>query len=250
MASSSTDGQSSGAKLLKTHAIPLPAINSGEFAKTFHQFADCKVLLIGDATHGTHEFYEARAAITKHMIAHHGFDVVAIEADWPDAEVIDRYVRRRPAPATAEGGNPVEKAFLRFPAWVWRNREMHDFIEWLREFNKGKGPTKSTGFYGLDLYSMDASMNAVINYLARVDGQMAQRARTRYGRLRPWLANSKDHDLDELVGIFRDYEGQLVEMLRDLLSKRSEYARNNPDEEEFITAEQNAKLVAGKYLPS
>lgn len=252
MASSSKDaGQSSAsdnaARVLAAHATPLPPITSNDFGKTFHQFTDCRVLLIGSGTHGTHEFYEARAAITKHLILHHGFNIVAIEADWPDAEVLDRYVRRRPVPVAAEGDDPFEHAFQRFPTWVWRNREMHDFVEWLRDFNKGKGPTKCTGIYGLDLYSMEESMRAVTNYLGHVDGKMAQLARTRYGRLRPWLDTAEDHDLDELARVFRDYEGQLVDMVRDIQSKRSEYAKSSyADEEEYHGADQNANLIAGQ----
>ncbi|KAL1865587.1 hypothetical protein VTK73DRAFT_5195 [Phialemonium thermophilum] len=254
-------------QLLREHAIPLadPTEDAVAFGRAFAPFADSRVVLLGGATHGTHEFQAARAAITRHLVARHGFNVVAIEADWPDAEVVDRYVRRRPMPASAdtqplphlhrtgrddEGLAQAEavvgRAFDHFPVWVWRNRETAAFVEWLREHNKGKGPARATGFHGLDLYSMGASMRAVVDYLAHVDGRMAQLARRRYGRLAHWVETPADEHpggVEELAQVFQDHEGEVVAMLRDLLAKRLEYARGHLTGEEFHTAEQNAKLV-------
>src|SRR3712207_9030765 len=112
--------------LIESAAEPLPDIDDPAFAELFDRFGDARVVLLGEATHGTSEFYRARAAITRRLIERHGFNIVAVEADWPDAARIDRYVRHRPR------GAPVEAAFSRFPTWMWRNEEVLAFVEWLR----------------------------------------------------------------------------------------------------------------------
>ncbi|RKK74828.1 hypothetical protein BFJ71_g17209 [Fusarium oxysporum] len=147
-------------ELLRDNVTPFTSIpeDSDTITRYFDSFSDCKVLLIGDASHGTSEFYSVRAELTKYMIVNHGFNIVAVEADWPDAEDVDRYTRRRPGPGqgTAEtlqmaNKEGRERAFLRFPTWMWRNMEVHDFVEWLRDYNKGREIREATGFYGLDL---------------------------------------------------------------------------------------------------
>src|SRR5436853_1615037 len=117
--------------VLRRHAEQLAPPLAAEFADPFDRFRDAKLVLLGEATHGTAEFYRARAAITRRLIEKHGFCIVAVEADWPDAARIDHYARSRTAPQRAE-----EKAFARFPSWMWRNREVHDFIDWLRQHNE------------------------------------------------------------------------------------------------------------------
>src|SRR3954452_22656128 len=111
---------------LRNHGEPLPGWDGDEFGRVFERFGDAKVVLLGEATHGTSEFYRARAAITRALIERHGFNIVAVEADWPDAAAIDRYVsyKSRPPEATP--------AFRRFPTWMWRNLEVHEFVDWLR----------------------------------------------------------------------------------------------------------------------
>lgn len=238
------------AHLIRTHAEPLPTLTESpeHLARQFDRYADCKVLLIGDASHGTSEFYAARAAITKHMIQHHGFNIVAVEADWPDAEAVDRFVRHRRGVGPSSGIDPAPKAkeppFMRFPTWMWRNMEVHDFVVWLREFNKGKHVQKAAGFYGLDLYSMGSSMNAVIQYLEKVDPPMAKVARERYGGLMVFAKDPHEYGLEMLMTTFAGYEKDVIEMLRDMLSKRLEYSAHLEDGEEFHSGEQNARVVA------
>ena len=128
--------------LLRENVEVLPPISDPSFATHFHQFGKFKIVLIGDGSHGTSEFYEARAKITQHLIEHYGFNIVAVEADWPDAEAIDRYVRRRVGHTSHIVVNENEAAFKRFPRWMWRNHEVHDFVEWLREHNRGLGKEK------------------------------------------------------------------------------------------------------------
>lgn len=244
--------------LIKAAAVSFPSVVSSRdaLARCFDSFGKCKVLLIGDASHGTSEFYAARAEITKYMIEHHGFNVVAVEADWPDAEAVDRYVRYRPSQSTGDVGviDPVpaakeagkKSAFLRFPTWMWRNVEVHNFVEWLRKYNKGSNVHNAVGFYGLDLYSMGASMEAVIEYLDKVDSKMAVVARERYSRLMVWAEDPQEYGLHTLMTGLKGYEKDVVAMLHDLLRKRLQYSEAQWDGEEFHSGEQNARLVVGE----
>ncbi|KAF4944747.1 hypothetical protein FGADI_12467 [Fusarium gaditjirri] len=243
---------SSTVELLRDNVTPFTSIpeDSDTITRYFDSFSDCKVLLIGDASHGTSEFYSIRAELTKYMIVNHGFNIVAVEADWPDAEVVDRYARRRPGPgqgtaetlqmANKEGREP---AFLRFPTWMWRNMEVHDFVEWLRDYNKGQEIREATGFYGLDLYSMGTSMRAVVDYLDTVDKDMADVARQRYGNLMSWAQGPHEYGLEVLTTAFQGYEEDVIDMLQDLLKKRIEYSAARGDGIEFHSAEQNARVV-------
>ena len=242
--------------LIQSSAIPFDSVSKSHdaFTKCFDSFGDCKVLLIGDASHGTSEFYAARAEITKYMIENHGFNIVAGEADWPDAETVDRYVRSRPGPGPAGSVEPIpvakeagrEAAFTRFPTWMWRNLEVHGFVEWLRRHNRGKDPHDAVGFYGLDLYSLGASIEAVIDYLDNVDPNLAEIARRRYHRLLDWAEEPQEYGLEAMMTAFQGYENEVVSMLKDLLSKRLEYSAAMWDGEEFHSGEQNAQVVVGE----
>ena len=132
---------------------------------------DARFVLLGEATHGTHEFYSERAAITKRLIAEKGFSILAIEADWPDSSRVHSYVRGTTTDANA---NEALSGFRRFPTWMWRNTVLLEFVEWLRSFNGGLDPKRSpVGFYGMDLYSLHASIEAVLKYLEKVDPDSA-----------------------------------------------------------------------------
>ncbi len=166
-------------RLIGAAAEPLPEPGDPAFAAALDRFADAKVVLLGEASHGTAEFYRARAAITRWLIERHGFSIVALEADWPDAASLDRYVRARPAPPHAE------PPFRRFPTWMWRNIEVEAFVEGLRAWNLDRPPELRAGVYGLDLYNLSASIRGVLNYLDSHDPQAAAIARERYGCLTP-----------------------------------------------------------------
>ncbi|TMI04713.1 MAG: erythromycin esterase family protein, partial [Betaproteobacteria bacterium] len=138
---------------------------------------DARFVLLGEASHGTHEFYEQRAQITKRLIEEKGFTAVAVEADWPDAYRVNRYVQ---GTSNDSDGEEALSGFKRFPTWMWRNSDVLDFVGWLREHNDGVSPATKAGFYGLDLYSLHSSMEAVLTYLHKVDPDAARRARYRY----------------------------------------------------------------------
>ena len=219
-------------------AEPLPAFDDDVFGALFDRFADARVVLLGEASHGTSEFYRARDAITRRLVSAHGFNIVAVEADWPDAASIDRYVRDRPAHARA---GPDEPAFSRFPTWMWRNVEVEAFVEWLRAHNAGKPPEGRAGFFGLDLYSLNKSIRVVVDYLERVDPEAAMVARKRYGCLTPWAKQPAAYGKLALTSGFALCEKAVLEALRELLESHLEYAGS--DGVEFLDAAHNARLV-------
>ena len=215
---------------------PLPDPGDAAFGALFDRFAEAQIVLLGEASHGTREFYRGRAAITRRLIERHGFTLVAVEADWPDAASIDRFVRHRPPQPDAE------PAFRRFPTWMWRNTDVEAFTRWLRAHNAALPAERRAGFYGLDLYSLGASMRAVIDYLDTVDAEAARIARERYGCLTPWQREPSLYGRVALNDAYRSCEDKVARMLQDLLARRLDYAAR--DGERFFDAAQNARLVA------
>ena len=224
-------------EMMAAAAEPLPDPDDPAFGRLFDRFADRRVVLLGEASHGTSEFYRARAAVTRRLIEEHGFTIVAVEADWPDAAVIDRYVRHRAARAGAE------PPFQRFPTWMWRNTDVLAFTDWMRQHNESvPEPNDRAGFYGLDLYNMSGSIAAVLEYLDKIDPKAAVVARERYGCLTPWQKEPSTYGRAVLTSGYRKCEQVVVEQCRALLEKRLEYTRQ--DGESFLDAAQNARLIA------
>lgn len=225
--------------LLDRDAVHLAPPDAREFADPFRRFGNARLVLLGEATHGTSEFYRARAAITRLLIENHGFNIVAAEADWPDAARIDQFVRGR-EPAMSE-----EKAFARFPSWMWRNNEFREFVDWLRAFNDKRPPRARVEFRGLDVYSLRASIAAVLAYLDKVDPNAASIARERYGCLTPWQSDPAEYGSAVLSG-YRSCEDKAVAQLNSLLEKRLNYIAR--DGEAFFDAAQNARVVRAAEL--
>lgn len=224
------------ADALRPYLEPLPPPEKAdEFGAIFDRFGDATVILLGEATHGTSEFYRARAAITRRLIEKHGFTVVAVEADWPDAARIDAYVRHH-AKRPHRG-----ESFVRFPTWMWRNNEVLEFADWLRGYNEGKSPERQASFHGLDVYSLSESMHAVISYLDRVDVQASERARYRYGCLSPWQEDPAKYGQAVVHGGLDPCEANVVEQLKEMLAKRLEWI--DQDGETWFDAAQNARIV-------
>src|SRR3954471_19427866 len=214
--------------------LPMPE-HDAAFGGFFDRFGDARIVLLGEATHGTSEFYRARAAITKRLITQHGFNIVAVEADWPDASRIDRYVRHL-APAAS-----ARQAFARFPTWMWRNEEVLGFLDWLRHHNESLPAERRTAFRGLDVYSLGASIEAVLAYLDTVDPNAAAGARRRYGCLTPWQDEPADYGRAVLHGRKDSCEEAAIAQLNELLAHRLNYMRQ--DGEAFFDAAQNARIV-------
>jgi putative phosphoribosyl transferase len=226
----------SPAAILRAAAEPLPTPDDPAFAAAFDRFASARIVLLGEASHGTSEFYRARAAITRRLIEHHGFTIVAVEADWPDAAAVDRYVRQSPhRPMLAP-------PFTRFPTWMWRNKDVDDFVSFLRRHNAMKSPGERVGFYGLDLYNMTASIAAVLTYLDRVDPTAAEVARSRYACLSPWSREPAAYGRASLTEGYALCEQPVTRILMDLLQKELRYVEQ--DGAQFFDAARNAWLVA------
>ncbi len=202
-----------------------------------------RFVLLGEATHGTHEFYWARAEITKRLITEKGFVAVAVEADWPDAYRVNRYVRGRSGDPTARD---ALAGFKRFPIWMWRNTDVLDFIEWLRARNTSLPPdARKTGFYGLDLYSLHASIEAVVSYLEKVDPEAAKRARYRYSCFEHFGEDTQAYGYAAGFNLSKSCEDEVVAQLIELQQHTAEYAKRDGQvaEDEFFYAEQNARLA-------
>ena len=227
--------------VLDDHARPITG-NEEDLDPILDRVGDRSLVLLGEATHGTHEFYDLRARITKRLIEEKGFTGVAVEADWPDAYRVNRFVRQ------TDGGEHAAAAladFERFPTWMWRNRDVLSFVEWLHDHNRGLPSERRVGFFGLDLYSLNASIEAVLDYLDRTDPDGAVAARERYAcfdhnggdaqgygldvhmSVRP---SCRDAAIDQLVALRRDADAALR---RDGLLA----------EDEHFQAEQNARVV-------
>ena len=198
--------------MIAAAAEPLPDPDDPGFGALFDRYGDRRVVLLGEASHGTAEFYRARAAITRRLIEHHGFTIVAVEADWPDAAAINRYVMHH---STRKFSGA---AFSRFPTWMWRNTVVERFSRWLRDHNaKVADPERRAGFYGLDIYNMQGSIAAVLDYLDEVDPEAARIARERYGCLMPWQRDPATYGRAVLSQRYRDCESEVVAQLRALL---------------------------------
>jgi protein-L-isoaspartate(D-aspartate) O-methyltransferase len=225
------------ARLLRETAEPLSSIADSDLGALLERIGGARVVLLGEATHGSAEFYRMRARITRELIERKGFSLVAVEADWPDAAWVDRYIGHAAAPPP--GGPP----FARFPQWMWRNAEVAEFVEWLREHNAANHEREArVGFYGLDLYSMYGSIGVVVDYLDRVDPAAARLARARYGCLTPWSESPAAYGRAATSGRARGCESEVVAVLVDMVARRLQYAQM--DGRHFFDAAQNARLIA------
>ncbi|MGH7241884.1 MAG: protein-L-isoaspartate(D-aspartate) O-methyltransferase [Phycisphaerales bacterium] len=224
--------------LIAQNAEPFSEIAQAPLDPLIDRIGDARVVLIGEATHGTSEFYRMRARVTQELIQRKGFTVVAIEGDWPDTRTIDRYVRGQPRASVP----PIrEPAFSRFPTWMWRNHEMRDFVHWLAEHNKGLAPDKQVSIHGLDLYSLNNSIGAVLDYLDRVDPVAAESARIRYGCFSPWEMDPATYGRAAVSGRLRSCEDDVVQVMIDLFKQRMKYLAE--DDEAFFDAERNATVI-------
>ena len=215
-----------------------------DFDALLARIGDAPYVLIGEASHGTHEFYRIRAEITKRLIADRGFSGVAVEADWPDAYRVNRYVR-----GVSDDADATEalRGFVRFPQWMWRNADVLDFIGWLRAFNDTRAhPDEKAGFYGLDLYSLHASIDAVLTYLRRVDPEAAERARERYACFDQYGSDPQSYGYATSTRLGPSCEAEVVAQLVELRRMAGDIAHRDgrlAADEQFF-AEQNAQVVA------
>lgn len=233
--------------LVKDAAYPLTR-SARDYDPLLKFIGDARFVLLGEASHGTHEFYRERAQITKRLIREKGFNAVAVEADWPDAWRVNRYVQSQSGDADAA---EALSGFKRFPAWMWRNADVLDFVGWLRAYNESlKQGAQTTGFYGLDLYSLHASIEAVLNYLDKVDPAGAARARHRYACFENFGQDPQAYGFAAGMGLSRTCESEVVAQLVELQKRAAEYARRDGRiaEDDFFYAQQNARLIKSAEL--
>lgn len=203
---------------------------------------EARLVLLGEATHGTHDFYRLRSLITRRLIEEKGFAAVAVEADWPDAYRINRYVRG--VGADVEAIESLQD-FRRFPTWMWRNADVLDFVGWLRTHNDSRPESTRAGFYGLDLYSLHASMAAVLSYLRKVDPAGADRARARYACFDRFGGQAQTYAYAAATGLTPSCEREVITQLLELHQRRADYAQRDGRvaADDYFHAAQNARLV-------
>jgi len=204
---------------------------------------DARLVLLGEASHGTHDFYAERARLTQRLIVEKGFHAVAVEADWPDAYRVNRFVRNLGEDRDAD---TALSGFKRFPVWMWRNVDVLDFVRWLRAHDDSlPAGAPKVGFYGVDLYSLHASIDEVLKYLAKVDPEAARLARERYRCFDDLGGNVEEYARSAALGVVRSCEDAVVKQLVDLLQQRSApgAAGDGDGDEEWFQAVQNARVV-------
>jgi len=236
-------GESAALEALRVDARPLDG-GEHDYDALLELVGDARLVLLGEASHGTHEFYRERARVTRRLIEERGFMAVAIEGDWPDADRVNRYVQ-----GAGEDGDAEQAlgGFRRFPTWMWRNADVLDFVGWLRAHNEERAPSpRGVGFYGLDLYSMGASMEAVVTYLEQVDPAGAARARRRYECLHPYSKDSAGYGEAVLLGVSEPCRRRVLEQLVELRRSAGGYIHQDGlvAEDRYFLAEQNATVVA------
>ncbi|MDB5883223.1 MAG: Erythromycin esterase [Ramlibacter sp.] len=225
---------------LHTHLHPVHA-NPADYDPLLRLIGDARLVLLGEASHGTQDFYRERIAITRRLITEQHFTAIAVEADWPDAWRVNRYVRGLSDDADASA---ALAGFQRFPSWMWRNTEVRDFLEWLREYNRGRGRQEQVGFYGIDLYSLFTSAQAVLAYLDRTDPEAARQARARYACFDHAREDSQTYGYGASFGLSASCEDEAVQQLREM----NRLMTNQPpapglERDEAFFATQNARLV-------
>ena len=229
------------ANVARTHAKPLRS--SADLDPLMDRIGDARFVLLGEASHGTSEFYTWRAELSKRLIAEKGFSFIAVEGDWPDCYRVNRYVKGMRD--SGDSAFDALHAFDRWPTWMWANREVVELAEWLREYNDGRPMDARAGFYGLDVYSLWDSMHAVVRYLDRVDPSLAQQARRAYACFEPYGEDAQEYARATVL-VPASCEEEAVSVLRDLRSRGQEFADDGRDA--YFNAEQNALVAKNAEL--
>jgi erythromycin esterase-like protein len=235
-------GSSPDAALIgEIQSLARPLRNPDDLDPLIEAIGDSRYVLLGEASHGTSEFYTWRAEISKRLIVEKGFSFVAVEGDWPDCYSVNRYVKSLDG-YTAE---KVLHAFARWPTWMWANREICDFVEWIRNHNVGMPEQREAGFYGLDVYSLWESMHAVLEYLERMDPELARTARRAYSCFEPYEEDAQEYARATAL-VPTSCEAEAVSILRALRTRASEFRDDGRDA--FFNAEQNALVARNAEL--
>ena len=222
-----------------------PLHDASDLDPLIDRIGDARYVLLGEASHGTSEYYTWRAELSKRLIREKGFSFVAVEGDWPDCYRVNRYAKSYPSSgATAR---EVLHAFDRWPTWMWANEEIVDLVEWLRRYNDQRrlSEDRRVGFYGLDVYSLWDSMRAVVDYLEHIDPQLAANAKRAYRCFEPYGEDEQEYARATYL-VPTSCEDEAVSVLRTLRSRAPEYAQDG--REAFFNAEQNAFVAKNAEL--
>lgn len=226
---------------IEAAAVPLSGVSDTD--AIVEAIGDASIVLLGEASHGSHEFYRARLEISRRLIRERGFAAIAVECDWPDALSVSRYVQGRGDAATAEA---ALSCYERFPRWMWRNHDVLDLVRWLHEHNAGiAAPERRVGFFGLDLYSLRRSMDAVIRYLSRVDPPAAERARSRYSCFDHLAEDPQRYGYATTFGMKPDCEAEVMRQLMGISVNLERYEKIDglAGFDEAFYAQQNARVA-------
>lgn len=215
------------------------SIQNNDYSSLLDKIGDARFVLMGEATHGTHEFYQARIEITKALIERKGFTAIAIEGDWPDTYGIHRYLQ---GIGQKDNWQDALMDFKRFPQWMWRNKTVSPFLRWVRDYNDNKMEPEKIGFYGMDLYSLNASMEAVISYLSTVDAEAAKQARLRYACFDHIKADPQAYGYLTSLGVKKSCIKESMEQFLEIQHHAMDYVRRD-GKEEYFCATQNARIV-------
>lgn len=216
---------------------------AGDYDPLLQLIGNARFVLLGEASHGTHEFYRERARITRRLIEDHGFTAVAVEADWPDAYRVNRYVRGK---GEDRDSDAALSGFKRFPTWMWRNTDVLEFVDWLHAWNRKLPPSATpAGFYGLDLYSLFTSMSEVLRYLEKVDPEAARQARARYACFDHYGKDSQRYGYSASFEAAASCEDAVIAQLQEMQDRAFDYVRRDESDaaEAYFHAQQNARLV-------
>lgn len=210
-----------------------------DYSSLLDKIGDSRFVLLGEATHGTHEFYQARIEITRELIEKKDFMAIAIEGDWPDTYGIHRYLQGK---ISKDNWQDALVNFKRFPTWMWRNKTLPSFLQWLRSYNDNQSSSQKIGFYGMDLYSLNSSMQAVIQYLSTVDKEAAKHARLRYACFDHIKTDPQTYGYLTSIGVKKSCIKESLEQFLEIQQHAMDYIQQDGDDEYFYAA-QNARIV-------
>jgi erythromycin esterase-like protein len=230
---------------LRERARPLRSAD--DLDPLLERIGDARYVLLGEASHGTHEYYTWRTEISRRLIREKGFNFIAVEGDWPDCYRVNRYVQGRPG--SGESAFQVLHAFDRWPTWMWANREVAHLAEWLRDHNDGLPEERKVGFYGLDVYSLWDSMRSVTEYLDRTDPELAKKARWAYRCFDPYTEDVQEY-ARSTRWVPTSCEQEVVSALVELRRAAGElqHLDGQPAREAYFNAEQNALVAKNAEL--
>jgi len=229
-------------EIIKENAFIIKNINDIDLSPFSSQLTKATVVLLGESSHGTDEFYRIRSQISQKLIKDYGFNAIAVESDWPDQYQINRFVQDMTPKLTAK---KALSSFKRFPTWMWRNKPFMELINWMRRYNDDLKPNNKVGMYGLDLYSLESSIHEVIKFLDKVDPDAAEKAKENYMCLSTAIHNPELYGLLSNLNLTEECRDSVVQQLTELNKRAANFVHDHAEvqKDEYFNLVQNAHLV-------